>query len=149
MRHSPLEVPVITHLRARPKAIVAQLPGDRSAVVRALGVARRFCDGAGVGADCADRLSIVVEEWVVNVVEHGRPRPGTRIALRLVREPACVRLVVTDAGTFFDPREAVFEGPNLDRGGGAGLELIRAWTRITHYARRSGRNRLVLEMPVG
>ncbi|MCW5758173.1 MAG: ATP-binding protein [Phenylobacterium sp.] len=125
------------------------MPGDRTAVARALGVARRFCEGAGVGPDCADKLSIVVEEWMVNVVEHGRPAPGSRIALRLVREPACVRLVVTDAGTFFDPREAVFEGPNLDRGGGAGLELIRAWTRIAGYGRRSGRNRLVLEMPVG
>jgi anti-sigma regulatory factor (Ser/Thr protein kinase) len=117
-------------------------------VARALGVARRFCEGAGVGPDCADRLAVIVEEWVVNIVEHGQPRPGSRIALSLVREPACVRLVVTDAGAFFDPRDAVFEGPNLERGGGAGLELIRHWSRITDYGRRAGRNRLVLEMPV-
>jgi hypothetical protein len=42
----------------------------------------------------------------------------------------------------------VFGGPNLERGGGAGLELIRAWCRIAAYARRGGRNRLVLEMPL-
>lgn len=150
MRPSPTEAQDITHLPAQPQAIVvtARLPGDRAAVARALGVARRFCEGAAVGPDCADKLAVIVEEWVVNVVEHGAPRPGSRIALRLVREPACVRVVVTDAGTFFDPREAVFEGPNLDRGGGAGLELIRAWSSITDYARRAGRNRLVLEMPV-
>ena len=118
-------------------------------MARALGVARRFCEQASVGADGADRLAIIVEEWVINVVEHGGLSPESRIALRLTREPACVRLTVTDAGTFFDPRTAAFEGPNLDRGGGAGLELIRHWSRIVDYARRAGRNRLELEMPVG
>lgn len=150
MRPSPLQALVIAHLDAQPQAVVAaRLPADRRAVTRALGVARRFCETAGVGPDCADKLSIIVEEWVVNLVEHGRPRPGSRIGLSLAREPRSVRMTVTDAGTFFDPRNVVFEGPNLERGGGAGLELIRNWSRITAYGRRAGRNRLVIEMPVG
>ncbi len=118
-------------------------------MARALGVARRFCEEASVGADGADRLAIIVEEWVINVVEHGGLSPGSRIALRLTREAACVRLTVTDAGTFFDPRTVAFEGPNLERGGGAGLELIRHWSRIVDSARRARRNRLELELPVG
>ena len=60
-----------------------------------------------------------------------------------------VFMEVSDAGLPFDPRDAVFEGPNLERGGGAGLELIRAWSRIADYTRRAGRNRLFVEMPLG
>ncbi len=68
--------------------------------------------------------------------------------MSLTRTPAHVVFTCSDAGTYYDPREAVFEGPNLERGGGVGLELIRAWSRIVSYRRRAGRNRLVLEMPI-
>lgn len=91
---------------------------------------------------------IVVEEWVSNVVEHGAPPVGSRIALRLEHTDAHIRLTMSDAGQAFDPRDAAFEGPNLVRGGGAGLELIRAWSRISAYRRQRGRNRLVLEIPL-
>jgi hypothetical protein len=41
-----------------------------------------------------------------------------------------------------------FDGPNRERGGGAGLALITSLCSITAYARRAGRNRLVLELPL-
>ena len=44
---------------------------------------------------------------------------------------------------------AAFEGPNPDRGGGAGLELVRAWSQIADYRRRRGRNRVVLVVAAG
>lgn len=122
---------------------------DRAAVGEALAVTRRFIAETGLGRDEAERLTISVEEWIANVVEHGTPPPDSRIGLRLALRPGAVRITVTDAGAAFDPREATFEGPNLDRGGGAGLELMRAWNRIAAYGRRAGRNRLVLEMPIG
>ena len=109
---------------------------------------RAFVEQAGLGRDDAERLSIIVEEWVANVVEHGAPPPGDRIGLRLARRPGMLRITMTDTGCAFDPREARFDGPNLDRGGGAGLELMRAWSRVATYGRRAGRNRLVLEMPL-
>ena len=141
--------PDIAHSRVEFESqAVAHLPADGSAVARALGVARAFCDQAAIEADAADRLAIVVEEWIANVTEHGDARPRSRIVLRLARTEALVVLVVTDAGQPFDPRDATFEGPDLERGGGAGLELIRAWSRIAAYGRRAGRNRLVLEMPI-
>jgi anti-sigma regulatory factor (Ser/Thr protein kinase) len=118
-------------------------------VARALAAARAFAEEAAVGADAADRLAIIVEEWVINVVEHGAAAPGSLIVLRLERRGGIVRLTASDAGVPFDPRAANFEGPDLDRGGGAGLALIRAWSRIASHARRGGRNRLVLEMPIG
>jgi anti-sigma regulatory factor (Ser/Thr protein kinase) len=90
----------------------------------------------------------VVEEWVGNVVEHGAVAPGSRIELALEQGAGLVRLTLSDGGAPFDPRAASFEGPNLERGGGAGLALIAAWTRVADYRRRGGRNRLVLEMPL-
>ncbi len=83
---------------------------------------------------------------MVNVVEHGRPDPASRIVLRLALDGGRVRLGVTDAGVAFDPREAEFSGPNAERGGGAGLALIRAWSRVERYSRSAGRNRLVLTL---
>ena len=69
--------------------------------------------------------------------------------LRLRLSGEVVRLSVSDAGRPFDPRTATVAPPNQDRGGGAGLAMIAALCRITGYARRAGRNRLWLELPVG
>jgi len=118
-------------------------------VAGALAAVRAFVAQAGLGRDPAERLAIVVEEWVANVVEHGEPPPDSRIGLRLACDGGLIRITVTDLGHAFDPRGAVFEAPNLQRGGGAGLELMRAWSRVAAYGRRAGRNRLVLEMPPG
>ena len=119
---------------------IARLPCDRHGVRRGRAPAQ--------GDEASEKLAIVVEEWLINVVEHGEAAPDSRIALSLERLEGLVRLTVTDAGQAFDPREAVFEGPNLERGGGAGLALIQAWTRIAAYRRRAGRNRVVLELPL-
>jgi serine/threonine-protein kinase RsbW len=113
-----------------------------------LAVARGFVEQADLSRDAAERLAIIVEEWVANVVEHGGPPPGSRIGLRLARRPGVVRITVTDAGQAFDPRGFRFKGPDLEHGGGTGLELMRAWSRVVTYGRRAGRNRLVLEMPL-
>ena len=126
-----------------------RLPCDRHGVRRGLATALLFAGDEAIGDEAADKLAIVVEEWLINVVEHGEAAPGSRIALRRERLEAMVRLTFSDAGQAFDPREAVFEGPNMERGGGAGLALIQAWSRICDYRRRAGRNRVVLEMPLG
>jgi anti-sigma regulatory factor (Ser/Thr protein kinase) len=143
---------VIAQLSAlsQSQAVVqARLAAGRGAVGGALAVTRSFVQQAGLGRDPAERLAIIVEEWVANVVEHGEPSADSRIGLRLAICPGGVRITLTDAGHAFDPRAAAFDGPNLDRGGGAGLELMRAWSRVVAYGRRAGRNRLVLEMPLG
>jgi serine/threonine-protein kinase RsbW len=124
------------------------LPADATAISRALRLTRDFAAGAGLGPTAADHLAVVVEEWIANVVEHGGPQDGARIVLRLELEGEVVRLSVSDAGRPFDPRTAPDHGPNYERGGGAGLALIASLSRIAAYARRAGRNRLVLEMPL-
>lgn len=138
---------VITKLRAasesRP-AMTARLAVGPGAVARAIAFARRFTAAAALPAAAADRLVLIVEEWVANVVEHGCPAPGSLIVLRLETADGRVRLRFSDAGIAFDPRTAEDVGPNLDRGGGAGIALIRAWSDVEVYQRRAGRNRLVL-----
>jgi serine/threonine-protein kinase RsbW len=91
---------------------------------------------------------MVVEELVANVLEHGGAPASSRIVLRLSLGGEVVRLSLSDAGRPFDPRAAVFDGPNHERGGGAGLALIASVCRFAAYGRRAGRNRLILEMPL-
>jgi len=124
--------------------MVARLPSGADAVARALAATRRFARSNGLPQATADRLAVIVEEWVANVVEHGCPRAGSLIGLRLERAADSVRMTFTDAGIAFDPRAAEDTGPNLERGGGAGLALIRSWAEIEDYRRRGGRNRLAL-----
>jgi len=116
-------------------------------VRQGLAVAALFAVDAALNDEASEKLAIVVEEWLLNVVEHGGAAEGSRIGLRLRRLDGLVRITFTDSGQAFDPRPIEFEGPNEERGGGAGLALIKAWTRIAAYARRSGRNCLVLELP--
>ena len=113
-------------------------------MARAVSLAHRFAEAAALPAESAHRLAVVVEEWVANIVEHGAARPGSLVVLTLERAGAGVWVAFSDAGIAFDPREAADAGPNLHRGGGAGLALIRGWCEIESYRRARGRNRLVL-----
>jgi len=115
-------------------------------VVLAIAAARRFAAGGALSADAADRLAVVVEEWTANIVEHGRPPRDSLIGLRLEPTQGGVRVTFSDAGVAFDPRTAKDEGPNLDRGGGVGVALIRSWCEIEAYRRARGRNRLALRL---
>jgi serine/threonine-protein kinase RsbW len=119
---------------------------NRIAVTRGLILARDFAETAALSPDEADHLALIVEEWLNNVTEHSGAPPGTRIVLRLRRGPGVVQVIVTDGGMPFDPRTVTFEGPNLTRGGGAGLAMIQAWCRIAAYRRTRGRNCLVFAM---
>ena len=116
-------------------------------MARALASARGFAERNGLSDAEATSLALITEEWLNNIIEHGAAPPTARIILQFRRVPGLVRLMVSDAGMSFDPRRAVFDGPNTSRGGGAGLALIQAWCRIADYRRQRGRNRLVFEMP--
>jgi anti-sigma regulatory factor (Ser/Thr protein kinase) len=115
--------------------------------IRALRAVRAFAARCALSDDHTDRLALVVDEWLANALEHGRPPAESQLLVRLTREPTCVRLVITDAGAPFDPRTTVFEGPDLERGGGVGLELVRAWAEIDAYRRHRGRNHVTLRIP--
>lgn len=130
-----------------PPAATVRLAVGPGTVARALAAARAFAEAGALEADLADRLALVVEEWVANIVEHGASPAGALVVLRLAAAgEGGVRLSFSDAGVAFDPRSVEAAGPNPQRGGGAGIAMIRAWCEVEAYARRRGRNRLILRL---
>jgi anti-sigma regulatory factor (Ser/Thr protein kinase) len=129
------------------KSMTVSVAAGPGAVAEALSAASRFADAAAIGRDATEKLAIIVEELVLNIVDHGEAPTGSAIELTLTRGHDTVRLAVSDAGAAFDPRSMrVAEIP--ERGGGAGLALVRAWSLVERYERRRGRNRLELALPL-
>ena len=109
--------------------------------------AREFAQTGGISEDDVSRLAIVVEELVMNLYEHGGVTPDDAIGLDLSLTQFDLKLVVTDFGQPFDPGGAD-NGDLPQRGGGAGLKLVRAWASHIRYETADGRNQLVVHLPV-
>ena len=122
-------------------------PADARAIGVALAEVRAFAEAQALSADALARLAIVVEELVANLVEHGGAE-GSPVVLALARRPHEIALTLIDRGLYFDPRAAPATTSIPERGGGAGIALLLAWTRITCYARVDGANRLDLTLPL-
>lgn len=118
------------------------------AVVDATTAARAFASDQGVADSDISRLCVVVEELVVNLYEHGGVTVGDRVDLSLFRTPEGIRISLGDPGQPFDPRAATSNKTRPVRGGGAGLDLVRAWTKFIDYTVQPGGNRLELLMPI-
>jgi serine/threonine-protein kinase RsbW len=117
-------------------------------VVEATTAAREFAVEQGMARDDGSRLCVIVEELVANLHEHGGLSSNDAISLLLVRVPEGLTIVLSDPGRPFDPRTATSNRPRPDRGGGAGIEIVRAWTKFVDYGVQPGRNRLELLMPI-
>ncbi len=117
-------------------------------MAEAIGLARGFAAGCELPIDVSEKLAIIAEEWVANIVEHGELKAGSHIGFGLEQQGDVVRVTVVDSGVAYDPRGATFDGPNEERGGGVGLALITAWCKIAGYSRARGRNRVVFELSV-
>ena len=112
---------------------------------RFLVAAHQFAGVEALDAVMSRRLAIIVEEAVANLLDHGDPRRDMTLTLRLDRADGRVRVRLEDDGDAFDPRSATAGiMPNPDRGGGAGLALIKAWSEIVDYGTVGGTNRLTL-----
>lgn len=123
------------------------VPAGPRAAALALAAVREFLGQSPCGGDIQARLAIIVEELVLNIIEHGRPPAGDPIDIALMRTGSGVRLAIADGGAFFDPRAANSPGElPPERGGGAGLALVTAWAEILSCERRDGRNHLMLDI---
>ena len=117
-----------------------------NSVSESLALVGDFAGRHAIGSTAA--LAIVVEELVCNLVDHRDTNPQDAIGLCLEREAGGVRLTLIDEGAPFDPRRAPPPGDlPPDRGGGAGLALVLAWSRELNYTRVGRRNRLELVVP--
>ncbi len=90
------------------------------------------------------RLCIIVEELISNLCEHGVCESDREITLELFRLPSGLSLVFEDNGAPFDPRTVPAADDMPQRGGGAGLRLVRAWSEIIGYESGDDGNRLEL-----
>jgi len=110
---------------------------------------RAFADGRNLTADELARLCIVIEELVVNLYDHGGLTKEDQVELILAGEPGAIRVTIVDPGVPFDPRSAPMEQDNAERGGGAGIGIVRTWARIVEYDVTDAGNRLELLVPLG
>lgn len=116
-------------------------------VHRAVALAQDFADEHSLSPVQSAKLAVLVEEAVTNVYEHGAADGDLTGWLALYPDPAGVCVTLADSGCPFDPRDAgEVEMPNAERGGGAGLAMIRAWAEIVDYRREDGFNLLELVM---
>lgn len=128
----------------------ARLAGGRGAIAGAIGLAHDFAAAAALSEDDAVRLALIVEELVANIVEHGGVGPAEHIEVRIEpdRDGSAVRVALSDPCPPFDPRGATHAEAPPERGGGAGLAMVRAWATILAWRHADGRNVLELRMPI-
>ena len=113
-------------------------------LAEAVGMALAALDQLVLQQHDRHRLAILIEELLANLFEHGELRDHATVMLRLERQDEHVLLTLEDAGIAFDPRSAVSDAPVPERGGGAGLALVRAWAEALSYQAGAPLNRLEL-----
>lgn len=109
--------------------------------------ARNFAKMAKITKSDSVRLAIVVEELVTNLYDHGGLSPEDVFQLELSATRTDIRVVLIDPGKAFDPDLRRLDDTTPERGGGAGLRLVQAWTISTDYQSADGHNRLDLLLP--
>jgi anti-sigma regulatory factor (Ser/Thr protein kinase) len=129
------------------------LDPDIAAIPPLLDWVKTCCGDCGAGEDVAYKIALVLEEAVVNVIEHGFDgRPGPHLLhVRLDADAAVLAAEVTDNGSPFDPASAAppdLTLPLAERSaGGLGIHLMRAMTDRVEYRRgEDGLNHLRLEL---
>ncbi|TAK14028.1 MAG: ATP-binding protein, partial [Rhizorhabdus sp.] len=108
--------------------------------------AQAFCLDREMEVWQGARLVIIIEELVTNLVEHGGVAADGMIELVLTQQAGAIGIALSDSGIAYDPRSDDPDAAMPDRGGGAGIDLIKAWAEIIDYGSRNGQNRLLLKM---
>lgn len=118
------------------------------AVVDACEAAREFGASQWLEDDELARLCILIEEWIANLYDHGGLSLEDEIILAIACEPAGLRITIRDPGKPFDPRNIPAHLERFERGGGAGIGIMRAWAEFAGYAATPDGNQLEMLMPV-
>ena len=108
----------------------------------------RLSARAGWSTKLLFQANLVLEELAMNVLTHGAPARALTIRVTAGRE---VEIAVADAGAPFDPVGQAPEAPAAAEGdaapvGGLGLKLVREIAARMTYARREGRNHVVVTL---
>lgn len=122
-------------------SVVAELPAYTGEL------ARRY----GLNTEVCDRINLVLEEALVNVISYAYPEGTTgEIRLETAYDAASGKLTmeISDSGKPFDPTRAAapdIDAPLEDRSiGGLGIHLVRTLSDGMEYRRQDDRNVLVI-----
>ena len=132
---------------SNPDRLSFRLSGAK-ATVEAARAARSFSESQWLGDDEMARLCIVVEELVANLYDHGGLTERDVVELEFMVEADGIRVCIVDPGTAFDPWKAPRKADSLDRGGGVGIDIVRAWASFISYSPSPEGNRLEFLLPM-
>jgi anti-sigma regulatory factor (Ser/Thr protein kinase) len=119
-----------------------------TAIHDATSAAQAFARDAGIDDTVAPRLAIVVEELVTNLFDHGGLTGHDLVHVELVASNDEITVTICDEGEPYDPTLARGSHQIPPRGGGAGIELVRAWATMTEYRTAAGQNQLTVTLPL-
>ena len=117
-------------------------------IAQAAAAARDFGDVQLLNDDELARLCIVVEELVANLYDHGGLTEADTVELGLARDPAGIRVSISDPGAPFHPWSVLLSAEEPDRGGGAGIAIVRSWAEFISYRTADDGNRLEFLLPI-
>lgn len=111
-------------------AFAVTFAAEADALVDAALALNLYASGKGLDAGVTNRLEVVFEELVANIILHAEARPGARaVYAEAIADRTSATLMVADDGPEFDPTAApAAPAPvSLDeaRIGGIGLRLVR------------------------
>jgi anti-sigma regulatory factor (Ser/Thr protein kinase) len=110
------------------------------------GEVQRFCAEQGLPRAVSFKVRLLLEELVLNLIDHAVGSATDRIDVRIEIEPGQIILVLEDDSEPFDPRSAPAfdkDKPLAERGPrGMGIHLVRSLAENVAYERVGGRNQL-------
>lgn len=132
------------------KHLEINVAGDLAAIAEAQDAIEAFCARRGLPERVALSLSLVVDELLANILNHGGAETGLApdIRLQLWLDQAQLVTELSDSGQPFNPLDA--PPPELDLGlddkpvGGLGIHLVRQLMDDVQYRREGAYNRLTL-----
>jgi anti-sigma regulatory factor (Ser/Thr protein kinase) len=132
---------------SNPSALTCRFHGQ-AAIREASEAARSFGAEQMLDEDELARLCIVIEELVANLFDHGGLGVDDQIELGLAVVPEGIRVSICDKGAPFDPWSALPKDERPDRGGGAGIGIVKAWAHLIAYRATDEGNQLQFLLPI-
>jgi serine/threonine-protein kinase RsbW len=109
----------------------------------------QFCQSCGVPKRQTFEINLALDELFTNIISHGFPDEDEhQVHVTCANEEGVLKITIEDDGIPFNPTDAPH--PNLkcafkDREiGGLGIHLIRSYMDQIEYARKDGKNVLIL-----